>query len=176
MFMKKRICFQVVATLVFSLNVCAADTGNMFSSPVAPVGPAKTAGPTISQKTATLPGENTMKLIIRTGNDRLTATLSDNAATRDFISLLPVTVTLEDFNKTEKIAMLPEKLSTAGLPSGYTPSEGDIAYYVPWGNMCVFYRDFRYSDGLVHLGKIEGNGIGHFRGDGPVTVTISLQE
>ncbi len=170
--MKKRICFQVVAALVFSLNVCAADTGNMFSSPVAPVGPAKTAGPTISQKTATLPGENTMKLIIGTGNDRLTAT----AATRDFISLLPVTVTLEDFNKTEKIAMLPEKLSTAGLPSGYTPSEGDIAYYVPWGNMCVFYRDFRYSDGLVHLGKIEGNGIGHFRGDGPVTVTISLQE
>ena len=141
--MKKRICFQVVAALVFSLNVCAADTGNMFffSCGTCRTG-RKRPSPTISQKTATLPGENTMKLIIGTGNDRLTATLSDNAATRDFISLLPVTVTLEDFNKTEKIAMLPEKLSTAGLPSGYTPSEGDIAYYVPWGKHVCFLPGF----------------------------------
>ena len=104
MIMKKRICFQAVATLVFSLNVCAADTGNMFSSPVAPVGPAKTAGQTISQKTAILPGENTMKLIIRTGNDRLDGHTfpTKRLQTRDFISLLPVTVTLEDFNKTGK--------------------------------------------------------------------------
>ena len=37
----------------------------------------------------------------------------------------------------------------------FEPSAGDIAFYAPWGNLAVFYRGFRYSPGLVLLGRID---------------------
>ncbi|HCI3894513.1 TPA: hypothetical protein NO315_005733, partial [Pseudomonas aeruginosa] len=51
----------------------------------------------------------------------LSATLVDSAAARDFLGLLPLTLDLEDYAATEKIAQLPRKLSTAGAPAGTTP-------------------------------------------------------
>lgn len=81
--------------------------------------------------------------------------LDDNQASRDFLNMLPLTLTFEDFNSTEKIATLPSKLPTEGLPSGYTPQIGDFSYYAPWGNISIFYKDFRYSNSLYKLGKIE---------------------
>ena len=30
-----------------------------------------------------------------------------------------------------------------------------MALYAPWGNLAIYYRDFRYSDGLVRLGALE---------------------
>jgi hypothetical protein len=59
----------------------------------------------------------------------VTATLDDNETSREFVSLLPLTLTLEDYNSTEKISNLPKKLSTKGAPAGIDPSAGDIAYY-----------------------------------------------
>ena len=81
--------------------------------------------------------------------------LDDNVASRQFLEMLPLTLTFEDFNNTEKIATLPDELSTEGLPSGYTPAIGDFSYYAPWGNISVFYEDFRYSNSLYKLGTIE---------------------
>ena len=83
------------------------------------------------------------------------ASLLDNATTRDLVSLLPMTLTLEDYASTEKIAYLPRKLATAGAPEGIDPSVGDITYYAPWGNLALFYKDFGYSKGLVKLGSID---------------------
>ena len=68
---------------------------------------------------------------------------------------VPMSLTLEDYAATEKISNLPRKLSTEGAPAGSDPSIGDIAYYSPWGNLAIFYRDFRYSSGLIKLGKID---------------------
>ena len=81
--------------------------------------------------------------------------LDDNQASRELLEMLPLTLTFEDFNSTEKIATLPNELSTEGLPSGYTPSVGDFSYYAPWGNLSIFYKDFRYSNSLYKLGTIE---------------------
>lgn len=81
--------------------------------------------------------------------------LDDNVASKEFLEMLPLTLTFEDFNSTEKIATLPGELSTEGLPSGYTPAIGDFSYYAPWGNVSVFYKDFRYSNSLYKLGTIE---------------------
>jgi hypothetical protein len=104
----------------------------------------------------------------------LRAVMTDSAAARDFVSLLPLTLTLEDYNRTEKISSLPKKLSTAGVPSGYDPSVGDICLYAPWGNLCIFYRDFGYSNGLVLLGKIE-DGMDAFNVSGSLTVQFEVQ-
>ena len=69
--------------------------------------------------------------------------------------MLPLTLRLEDYNGTEKISALPRKLTRGGAPAGFDPSAGDVTFYAPWGNLALFYRDFRYSEGLVPLGRIE---------------------
>lgn len=98
--------------------------------------------------------------------------LDDNVASREFLEMLPLTLTFEDFNSTEKIATLPEELSTEGLPSGYTPEVGDFSYYAPWGNVSVFYKDFRYSNSLYKLGTIESGTeiLGNINGNFEVTI------
>jgi hypothetical protein len=96
-----------------------------------------------------------MKIRLTIDGKAITATLIDNATARDFLSLLPLTLTLEDYAATEKISYLPRKLSTAGAPAGVDPEPGDIAYYAPWGNLAIFYKDAGYARGLVKLGRLE---------------------
>jgi hypothetical protein len=116
--------------------------------------------------------ESHMKIRLSAGNTVLTATMLDNETSRDFMSLLPLTVTFKDYAGTEKITYLPGRLSTKGAPAGTNPSVGDIAYYAPWGNIAIFYRDFGFSEGLIKLGHIV-SGIEEFAGkDVDFAVTI----
>jgi len=96
-----------------------------------------------------------MKIKISSGNTVLIATMLDNPTSRDFVTMLPLTLTLKDYAGTEKISDLPRKLSTQGAPSGHNPSVGDITLYAPWGNLAIFYKDFGYASGLILLGRIE---------------------
>lgn len=99
--------------------------------------------------------KSAMKVRLMINGKAVTATMLDNATARDFLSLLPVTLKLEDYASTEKIAYPPRKLATAGAPAGIDPDVGDIAYYAPWGNLAIFYKDFGYSQGLIRLGRID---------------------
>ncbi|MBD1835705.1 hypothetical protein H6F61_24240 [Cyanobacteria bacterium FACHB-472] len=117
---------------------------------------------------------NRMKIDIKVGNKVVTATLIDSKTTQDFISLLPLTLTLKDHANTEKISDLPRRLSTEDAPPGSDPAVGDIAYYAPWGNLAMYYNDFGYSNGLIILGKIDG-GIEALNVPGSVEATIELQ-
>jgi hypothetical protein len=112
-----------------------------------------------------------MKIRITIEGTTVAATLDDNKTATDFASLLPLTLTLEDYAATEKISDLPRKLSTQDAPPGHQPSAGEIAYYAPWGNLALFHRDFSYSAGLVRLGSIE-TGVELLRRPGPLRVTI----
>ena len=116
-----------------------------------------------------------MQIKITVENTELTATLIDSKTTQDFTSLLPLTLTLEDYGDTEKISYLPRKLSTENAPAGIDPSIGDITYYAPWGNLAIFIRDFEYSSGLVLLGKIDGD-IEALDVRGSVSVMIEIIE
>lgn len=62
---------------------------------------------------------------------------------------------LSDYTGTETIAYLPRKLSTDRAPAGVDPSVGDFTYYVPWGNLAIFYEDSGYASGLVAMGRVE---------------------
>src|SRR5438093_13067561 len=114
---------------------------------------------------------STMKIRLTFDGKAVEATLLDNATARDLLSLLPMTLTLEDYNSTEKIGYPPRKLSTVGAPAGVDPSVGDLAYYAPWGNLALFYKDFGYSKGLIRLGRI-GSGIEALSVPGSLEVTI----
>jgi hypothetical protein len=115
----------------------------------------------------------TMKIRMTIEGTVLTATLFDNQTSRDFIGLLPITLTLKDYAATEKVSDLPKKLSTEGAPKGSDPSIGDITYYAPWGNLAVFYKDFSFSSGLIKLGKID-SGVEVLTRPGPLRTTIEL--
>ncbi|MGB3796113.1 MAG: cyclophilin-like fold protein [Alteraurantiacibacter sp.] len=117
----------------------------------------------------------TMKIRLKLENTTLNATLDDNATSRDFVALLPLTLALEDHAQTEKISNLPKKLSTEGAPAGHEPSVGDIAYYAPWDNLAIYHKDFDYSSGLIKLGEID-SGIDTLEQTGPLKVTIERVE
>src|SRR6266511_3070188 len=77
----------------------------------------------------------------------------DNPAVRDFLSMLPLTLTVEEFTGREKISYLPRKLRHRGSP-GSDPKNGDLIYFVPWGNLGFYYNaeGIGYSDATIHLG------------------------
>ncbi len=86
-----------------------------------------------------------------------TARLKDCAASRYFVALLPLTLTLtltlKDYASAEKVGGLPKRLSTQGAPASIKPVTGDIAYFTPCGNPALFYRDGEQLTGLVKLGN-----------------------
>ena len=105
-------------------------------------------------------------------NKEIIVRMNDNKAAKDFIELLPLKLDFRDYAGTEKVSDLPKKLSKDGLPSGSKPSTGSFAYYSPWGNLAVFYKDFRYSNGLIILGETE-SGIENLKDiDGEVKIEI----
>ncbi len=132
------------------------------------------AQPAMTQETTT-PQVDSVKIRIIIGGEVLLATLDDNASARDFASLLPLSVTLEDYAKTEKIVDLPKRLDISDAPAGIDPAVGDITYYAPWGNLAIFYRDFGYAKGLVKLGAID-SGVGALGRGGSLAATIELVE
>jgi hypothetical protein len=116
-----------------------------------------------------------IKVNIDVEGTTVVSTFDDSPTARDFASLLPLTLTLEDYHSTEKVSDLPRRLSTEGAPAGIDPSPGDIAYYAPWGNLAIYYKDFGYSTGLVKLGVIVSGGDA-LNVPGSVKVTIRLAE
>jgi hypothetical protein len=116
-------------------------------------------------------GATTIVNIRLTADGRVVnATLNDSAAARDFASLLPLTLELSDFHETERIADLPRRLSTAGSPGSAEPNAGDLAFYAPWGNLAIFYRDAPRADGLVIIGRLTGGGAEVLATAGRVTI------
>ncbi len=66
-----------------------------------------------------------MNLKITVGNRTITATMEDNAAAKDFLSRLPLEVTLNDYNNiTEKIFYPSPALTTTGVIRGCAPVPG----------------------------------------------------
>ena len=77
----------------------------------------------------------------------------DTPAVHDFLSMLPLTLRLDEFAGREKIAYLPRQLAHDGSP-GSDPEDGHLIYYVPWGNIGFYYNaaGIGYSDQTIHLG------------------------
>lgn len=97
------------------------------------------------------------KLKLTVDGQKISITLYDTPAANALYDMLPLTLTFEDFNGIEKISYLTDELPTEGEPDGYDPDVGDFCLYAPWGNLSIFYQDFRYSESLIKLGHIDSN-------------------
>jgi hypothetical protein len=172
--MKEVFAFVLVLIAAFTLPAYGRDPASSAGSSVENRTSDSSAASVSTDPAVSLAAmkESHMKIRLSAGNTVLTATMLDNEASRDFISLLPLTVTFKDYAGTEKITYLPKRLSSKGAPAGTDPSVGDIAYYAPWGNIAIFYQDFGFSEGLIKLGHID-SGIEAFAGkDVDFAVTI----
>ena len=98
-----------------------------------------------------------MKIGIAFHDQYFTATLYDNASTRDFVSMLPVDLTIKDFSNNEKIAYLPRKLNDEAKGPFSNAAPGDLCYYIPWGNLAFFYAGYESTRDLVRLRRLDGD-------------------
>ena len=91
------------------------------------------------------------------GTDEVVIAMYDNTAADAFLERLPLEdLSFSDLSGIEKpIARPDEPFSLEEEEPGYDPVSGEMVIYRPWGNFTIFYGDFRYSDELVPLGKVE---------------------
>lgn len=163
---QKRMLILVLAlTMSLSYSACRADN-SMPSS-------ASSKMPTeISTKQA-----NSMKINIKVADKVVTATLIDSPTTKDFISLLPLTLAMNDLFGREKFAHLPKAISLEGERTR-TYEVGDISYWSPGPDLAIFYHHDSQqipTPGLITIGKIDA-GVEAFNLPGSVNVTAELIE
>ena len=91
------------------------------------------------------------------GEEEVIIALYDNTAVDALLERLPLeNLSFFDLSGIEKpIERLDDPLSLGEEEPGYDSVTGEMAIYRPWANFTIFYGDFRYSDELVPLGKVE---------------------
>ncbi len=115
------------------------------------------------------------KINLTVGDKTMTATLVENSATRELVSMLsqgPVVIEMDDYGGFEKVGSLPQSLPTSN--SQITTQPGDIMLY-QGQNMVIFYGSNSWS--YTRLGKIDGataENIRQFLGNGRVSVKLTL--
>lgn len=87
------------------------------------------------------------------GEHRFAITLADNAATRAFVTLLPLTVAMNDLNRNEKYATLPQALPAEASKPG-TIRNGDLMLYGT-DTLVVFYSSFNSTYAYTRLGQVD---------------------
>ena|SRR5436190_4590715 len=118
-----------------------------------------------------------MKINIKIGGKTVRATLADNATARNFVSVVPLTLSMKDLFGREKYAALPKALSEKG-PRSSRYEVGDVAYWSPSHDLAVYYHQAGESipsPGIIPIAKIDG-GAESFNVPGSVNVIVELAE
>jgi hypothetical protein len=158
---------------LLALSACATDRGGATPRDE-PTGRSAPERDNPGGSTASAPeakGTGAARIWLRTGAGDVVVELSDTPVTRDVLSMLPLTLPFEDFHATEKISYLPRRLDVDGAATGGA-EPGDLIYYVPWGNIAVFYAGGSApSPDVVPLGTVvEGAQFIRDLDEGAVTV------
>lgn len=117
-----------------------------------------------------------MNIRITINGTPVDATLNDTSTAQDFAALLPLTLSLTDFQQTEKIADLTRRLYTSGAPDG-AGRAGDLAYFAPWGNLAMYYRGEGGDPypGLIIIGHMAESGV-ELLSDAGGDVNVTIEE
>ena len=82
------------------------------------------------------PEDNSMKIKITVGNREVTATMKDNVTARDFLSRLPIEVTMNDYAGAEKIFYPTQKV----LPKDILHPVEILIYMLPGETSLSFIK------------------------------------
>ena len=145
--MKKIFLLLSLLLMTFSLTACNAQ--------VEPTQDNTTANTNVKTTTETTSISTQTKIIklTTTNNQTIEIELNNSPAANDLYNQLPLSIDLEDYSTNEKIFYPPNKLNTESTPKA-TPKIGTLAYYEPWGDVVIFYDDFRANNDLYELGHV----------------------
>lgn len=138
-----------VMLAALTITACAAQAPT--TSP--PNEPTPSEAPTTPRPSESTPA-GTMPITITIGANTYPGTLADNPTARDLAAQLPLTLTFKDLNRVEKIAPLPRRLTTTGVPAGADPDINDIGYYSPSNDLVLYYGDVGYWNGIIRIGNL----------------------
>ena len=116
-----------------------------------------------------------MKIRFKLNDRQVTATLVDSKTSRDFVSLLPLTLTMNDLFGREKFAHLPRAISTEGKRTQIY-EVGDIAYWSPGPDVAIYYQhdgEKIPEPGIIVIGKLD-SGVDAFNVPGSAEVKIEV--
>ena len=167
---------QIIVLILVAILVAACASTPPITSPSAampptptvtvtvPTSPPPTIAPLTPSASSETPDRGADQIVgtmvrFSAGSTSVEVTIDeDNPAIRDFLSMLPLTLTLEEFAGREKIAYLPRELAHA-RSLGSDPEDGDLIYYIPWGNIGFYYNTagIGYSDQTIHLGTYDAS-------------------
>jgi hypothetical protein len=114
-----------------------------------------------------------MKIVLTVNGKAMTATLIDSETTRDFVSMLPLALTMNDLFGREKFGHLPRPISEGGERTR-AYEVGDVIYWSPGPDVAIYYRHDGQSipaPGIIVIGKID-SGAEALDVPGSVDVTI----
>lgn len=126
----------------------------------------------LSASTALALETETMHMKI--GDKEYSVVLNDNNTTKALRELLPMTVTMAEFNGNEKYYLLHNSLPSRPEHIGQIKS-GDVMLF---GDDClvVFYKDFKTTYSYTRIGHIENAAdLEQTLGRGSVTITITFE-
>src|SRR5438105_13872085 len=98
-----------------------------------------------------------MKIRLKVEDKVMTATLIDSKTARDFVSLLPLTLTMNDLFRREKFAHLPRAISEEGKRT-HTYEVGQVVYWSPGHAVAIFYRNDGEKiphPGIIVIGRMD---------------------
>lgn len=149
--MKKIFLLLSLLLMTFSLTACNAQ--------VEPTQDNTTANTNVKTTTETTSTSTQTKIIKLTTTNKqiIEIELNNSPAANDLYNQLPLSIDLEDYSTNEKIFYPPNKLNTESTPKA-TPKIGTLAYYEPWGDVVIFYDDFRANNDLYELGHVISGG------------------
>ncbi len=101
--------------------------------------------------------------------------LVDSETTRDFVTLLPLKLTMNDLFGREKFGHLPRPISEDGERLR-SYAVGDVIYWSPARDLAIFYRHDGQSipsPGIIVIGKVD-SGVDALNVPSAVEVTIDL--
>lgn len=98
-----------------------------------------------------------------------TVKLNDTPAATAFRAILPLTLSMRDYNNNEKVESLPNSLPTAAS-TPRTIETGDLMLYGS-NSLVLFYETFNNSYSYTRIGRVENtSGIKAALGRGAVTI------
>jgi len=119
--------------------------------------------------------KETVKISIRVNGRTVSATVLDNLTARDFVSLLPLNLSLNDLFGREKYGSLPRELSEKA-PTTRRYDVGDIGYWSPGHDVAIYYYkdgELIPSPGIIPIAKIDSDAE-VFNTPGSVNVAIEV--
>jgi hypothetical protein len=95
-----------------------------------------------------------MKISVKANGNIAVFELNISPAAKDLYAQLPLSIAVENYSNNEKIFYPPKKLNTTDTPPADGDRAGTLAYYAPWGDVVMFYKEFSSAPGLYVLGHV----------------------